>query len=69
MNEVFISLPQAETTDFDISLRNIQGQVLLKSQLRAGESIVLKRNRLPAGLYVLVAKNQERIYTSKLIFR
>ena len=69
VNEVFISLPQAETTDFDISLRNMQGQVLLKSKLKAGEVIVLKRNRLPAGLYVLVAKNQKKIYTSKLLFR
>lgn len=68
-DEVIIALPEAETMDFDISLRDMQGQVLLKSQLRAGESIVLKRNRLPAGLYILVAKNQERIYTSKLIFK
>jgi len=64
-----VHLENSAIDDFEISLRDMQGKVLIKDMISAGETLELKRNRLPSGMYVIVVKSSENVFTTKLIFK
>lgn len=64
-----ISLAENEHEIFVLSLCDLNGKLLINAELLPGEQMVLWKNGLPAGTYVLVALGSEKVYTKKIIFR
>jgi hypothetical protein len=64
-----VSLPETANGKFNLSLRDLKGNIIIKAELLAGEQLELKRNRLPSGMYILVAVGAEKIYTQKITFK
>jgi hypothetical protein len=64
-----ISLAENEHEIFVLSLCDTNGKVLINSDLLPGEQMVLWRNSLPAGVYILVGVGSEKFFVKKIIFQ
>ncbi|MDA3944249.1 MAG: hypothetical protein PF694_12010 [Bacteroidetes bacterium] len=64
-----VSLPECANGKFKLSLRDLKANIIVETELMAGEQLELRKNRLPAGMYVLIAEGVDKIYTQKIVFK
>lgn len=69
MDAAFICLAESVHEIFALSLCDTNGKVLINSDLLPGEQMVLWRNSLPAGVYMLVGVGSEKFFVKKIIFQ
>ncbi len=65
--ELIFVINDKSQQSYDLKLVNINGQTVLKSQIKSHETNIISISELPTGVYIAIANNSRSTFTRKII--
>ena len=67
MNKLFLSYEDFDVSDFEVTITDMTGKVVLDNYFRSSERIEIDTEEFKAGVYIFSVITAEHTYTSKLV--